>query len=179
MVGRDKLQYEAPLTQHAGVIVRTGPNTLSFSTVEALHDIYGDRKANVKKTGFTEINAALTGSRELQSINDRTIHAKRRRTINHAFSKESLRAAEEFVIKRVKIWCSRLGEGCSTSPDGWSATRDMQNWSRYLMLDILGDLCFGQSFCSIETYSNILPDLVAGAMRLQTFVSLLTLLHEF
>lgn len=37
--------------ENIGDVVRWAPNALSFRTVEALHDVYADRDANMIKTG--------------------------------------------------------------------------------------------------------------------------------
>lgn len=75
--------------QKYGDIVRTDPNTLSFRTVEALHDIYVDRKANLIETGFVEANRKINSPglpRNLYSTSNRQLHDKKRKVMSHAFS---------------------------------------------------------------------------------------------
>lgn len=48
------------------------------------------------------------------------------------------------MIEHVDRWCELLADG-SKEADGWTAPKDMGNWSDYLVFDVLLDLCFGKS----------------------------------
>lgn len=106
------------------------------------------------KTGWTNSSKTINGASTLHNEDDKKRHAIRRRLISHAFSDAALRAAEEYVLDRIRVWCYYLGgeEETREVADGkWSEAKDMGTWSTLLTLDVLGELCFGSSFRSMET----------------------------
>lgn len=119
-----------------------------FNSPSAYQSIY-NAKANVHK-GFCYI-AGRRYLHETQtwSTVDNIEHAGKRRVLNHAFSEKALRSSEAFIIQHVDRWCELLFRTDGAS-EGWSKPRDMAHMCDYLILDILGDLCFGKSFDSKE-----------------------------
>ena len=78
-------------------------------------------------------------------------HARKRQVLSHAFTNRALQSAEEFVIQHVDRWCELLLGG---SGHDWSEPRNTSEWIDTLMMDILGDLCFGKSFEIKEPGNN-------------------------
>lgn len=68
----------------------------------------------------------------------------------HAFSESALKSAEQYMLKPIRIWCHALLQGSSKATDGWSVVKDIGHWANLLTLDVLGELCFGQSFGATE-----------------------------
>ena len=131
--------------------MRVGPNRLSYNTVDALQDIYGDHKANVKKAGFVEALALLHGGdRNVQTINDQALYGPRRRLISHAFSEEALRSGEDYILHRIRLWCDTISSKAEAAGGGWTEKIEMQDWATVLTVDILGELCFGTAFGATE-----------------------------
>jgi cytochrome P450 len=146
----ETLHVDIPLP--AGPVVRTSPNTLSFSSPAALQQIYASKAANVRKSKFYEI---LDGGSTTHTEIDKKKHAARRRVLSHAFSDAAQRAAEEFVVSNVRKFVQLLGPASDSSngnvsPD-WSPPRDMTEWCNWLAYDIMGDLVFGKSYNCLET----------------------------
>lgn len=83
------------------------------------------------------------------------MHARKRRVINAAFSDKALRTADEISIRHINRWCELLG-GCSESKEEtkWTESKNMTEWSDYLILDILTELSFGKSFETKEPGEN-------------------------
>ena len=73
---------------------------------------------------------------------DNAKHARKRRILNYFFSENAMRFAEKFAIQHVDLWCEPLGENAEKE---WSKPRDMATWANYLVFNILGNLCFGNS----------------------------------
>ena len=147
----------------AGSIVRTSPNTLSFSSPVALYEIYGSNAANVRKSKFYE---TFDGGSTTHTEIDKEKHSARRRVLSHAFSDVALRAAEEYVVVNVRKFIGLLGpetdepsahvsqdagerEADVTDKD-WSPSRDMTEWCNWLAYDIMGNLIFGKSYNCLE-----------------------------
>ena len=150
-------------------MVRVGPNRLSFRTKEALRDIYIDRKANLIKAGLSNVVPELAGSTQLQHIKDRSLANSRRRQVGHALSEDAIRSAEPFIIEHIRDWFEKLAVG--SDQDGWSKTRNMKDWTQYLMVDILGSLAFGASFHAMEKENSALADSLDEAFKLCMKVS--------
>ncbi|KAK5688090.1 hypothetical protein LTS10_000068 [Elasticomyces elasticus] len=140
-----------------GSIVRTSPNTLSYSSPTALHQIYGSNTANVRKSKFYEV---LDGGSTTHTEIDKEKHSARRRVLSHAFSDAALRTAEEYVVSNVRKFVELLGpdsnglsgeNAAMTTDKNWSPSRDMTEWSNWLAYDIMGNLVFGKSYSCLET----------------------------
>lgn len=75
-------------------------------------------------------------------------HARQRRILAHAFSDKALREQEYILLRYIDLLICRLKEHIKS--DGASATVDIRHWYNYTTFDIIGDLCFGESFHSLE-----------------------------
>jgi cytochrome P450 len=163
-----------------GDIVRDGPNHLSFRSLEGIYDIY-DRKANVVKGGgMTEASEQINRPPNTHSITNRELHAKRRRLLANAFSENALRNLEPFIVDTVQKWINALAspQGSSSESKGWTEPKDMGVWSSNLTLDVLGELCFGNSFSAIEKGSSWVPELLMGSTKLAAMLAVIPI-REF
>jgi cytochrome P450 len=163
-------QYQ--LHQKYGNVVRVAPNVLLFGTASAAHEIY-DRKANVIKTGWTDVSLEINPSKSTHVMNDRVAHAKRRRMLANCFSESALRSQEYLIIDRIKAWCGVMAESTSTKAEnkGWGQARDMSLWANNLTLDVLGELCFGKTFGAIEAGTHMAGELLLSSASMNTAVS--------
>ena len=157
------------LHEKYGDVVRIAPDTLAFRSAKAVHDIY-DRKANVIKTGFTDASLATNPHYHTQSLNDRQLHAKRRRLLANAFSEKALQNLEPFIIDRVQAFCNIMGEAKtvadpvpSEKDTNWSKARDISDWANNLTLDILGELCFGKTFGALEAGGHMAAEFLLSS----------------
>lgn len=133
-----------------GEVVRYRPDGLLFSTSQAHRDIF-NAKANVKRAQLYDIMTRNKNDISTITGTDPELHARKRRVLNTVFSEKSLRSMEPFLVKHVSRWCALLVDG-----DGsiWSAPRKMSEICDYLVLDLLCDLCFGQSVDTKEPREN-------------------------
>ena len=63
------------LHEKYGDVVRVAPDSLAFRSSKAVHEIY-NRKANVIKTGWTDVSLAINPTISTHSLSDRPLHAK-------------------------------------------------------------------------------------------------------
>lgn len=152
-----------------GPIVRYAPDCLSFASVEAVYDIY-DKKANVIKTGFTETSSRTQYEPTMQTMSDRVGHAQRRRIMANAFSESAIRNLEPLIIDTVNNWLRAIGDLRDTHTDtkGWTKPINMSTWSTNLTMDVLGELCFGQSFDAIKNGHYWMADVLLSSARFTT-----------
>ncbi|KAL9034833.1 MAG: hypothetical protein Q9214_006863, partial [Letrouitia sp. 1 TL-2023] len=87
----------------------------------------------------------------------------KRKTFNTAFTDKSVRSAGVFIIKNADRWHELL-----TTDDDWSAPTNLTKQIDHLIFDILGDLCFGQSFDTINPGENafqMIPAAIVSYMK--------------
>ncbi|PSN63626.1 pisatin demethylase [Corynespora cassiicola Philippines] len=142
MKGRIAFDYKT-LHEHYGPVVRVMPNELSFNTAKAWDDIYGHRVGmqNMDKdpihVGAVE---AIPGATNLTMAPD-SAHARQRRALAHAFSKQALLEQEPILRDYVDLFVKRLRE---MAHRGEAA--NMVSWYNFCTFDIIGDLSFGEPF---------------------------------
>ena len=140
--GRISFDYKVWHDQY-GPVVRVMPNELSFNTAKAWEDIYGHRVGlpNMDKdpihVGAVE---AIPGATNLTMAPD-AHHARQRRALAHAFSKQALLEQEPILKGYVNLFVQRLRE---MAHRGEAA--NMVSWFNFCTFDIIGDLSFGEPF---------------------------------
>ena len=142
-----------------GDVVRYGPNSISFNSAIALQDIYGV-KANVRKSDFYTAFPASKGAWSTHSAIDKNLHARKRRVLSHGFSDAALRGLQPHILHSIRKFCNTIGEvpaGANKSmitTEDWSAAKDLAEWINYMSYDVLGDICYGKSFETLEKEEN-------------------------
>lgn len=135
-----------------GPVVRVMPNELSFNTAKAWEDIYGHRvgMANMDKdpihVGAVE---AIPGATNLTMAPD-LHHARQRRALAHAFSKQALLEQEPILKGYVNLFVKRLRE---MAHRGEAA--NMVSWYNFCTFDIIGDLSFGEPFGCLQEGTSL------------------------
>lgn len=144
-----------------------------LNTPQAYKKIFGAR-GNVRKGDYYKV-----WPRNVQSINTWnsttvSVHARKRRVLNYAFSEAALRDAEVFLHSNIDRWIELLGE-LPTKDGKWSESLDMCDWMNWLVFDILGDLCFGKCFDMKEPGSDLrhIPEVMVSFLELFHPVSML------
>lgn len=99
----------------------------------------------------------------LSAISD-DVHARKKRVLSQAFSDKAIKSTEEYTLIHIRRFCEKLS---STSEP-----LDMASWCTFLTGDVLGEVCFGNSFNMLtESKNRRLMDLIAGTARLALIVS--------
>lgn len=159
-----------------------------------MHQIYGSRAINVRKSKFYETLDAGPGGATTHTEIDKERHAARRRILNHAFSEAALRETESFVIDNVSKFIKLIGPdgGVTTSEakppfkdpekskgsdskndESWSTPRNMSDWFNWMAYDIMGNLVFGKSYNCLESEEHReMPRLITEGTKFGYWVSL-------
>lgn len=132
---------------------RAAPNLVVFNSPDAYNSIFS-HKANVKRSKFYDV-----WSRNVDDINtlmtsDMDLHARKRRLLNLAFTDRSVKAAGPFMSMHTDRWDQLLLNSAGKTDKEWSHPRDMTTWAKYLVFDILMDLCFGATMNTKEPGDN-------------------------
>jgi cytochrome P450 len=75
-------------------------------------------------------------------------HARMRKLLSHAFSDAALRQQESIMTEYFDLLVQRLKEKVDVSDAG---EVDLTQWYNFLTFDIIGDMCFGESFEALES----------------------------
>ena len=147
------------LHQTYGKIVRYGPNSISINSNTALQDIYGF-KSNVRKADFYLAFPAAKGAFSTHSAIDKAMHARKRRVLAQAFSDSAMRGLQPHILSVIRTFTHAIADFyggnrlVEKAKGGWSTPRDMAQWTNYMSYDILGDICYGESFETLERPDN-------------------------
>lgn len=148
--------------QKYGPIVRWGPNSISINSVAGLKEIngHGANARNVQKSEFYKAFPAVKGVHNTHNAIDKSVHGRKRRVLSAAFSDNALKGLESLVLKNVDVFfgeierrmtAGKLGElkeedGVFTDTKTGKKGLDMGEMVSWLTFDVMGNLCFGQSF---------------------------------
>ncbi|PMD59449.1 cytochrome P450 [Hyaloscypha bicolor E] len=152
------------LHEKYGPVVRLAPNELSYTTVDAWHDIYTrlpDRSQLKKDLSFAASGASKAGENGPMLELDDEQHARLRRNMSHAFSNANLREQEPIIMKytnqSIDLLKSQAGEPV-----------DLSEIFNFLTFDIAGDMVFGDSFncltsATLHPWINFIFARISGA----------------
>jgi hypothetical protein len=152
---------------------------VSINTNTALRAIY-NRKANVQKSRYYSIFSHYFRAPSVLTTITAKGHGRKRRIISQGLSDEAIAAMEDHVLKHVRKFCDKLlrpvifESGISVNhvsedlKGPWSQAKDMSRWASYLTFDIMGDLCFSNTFNMLDSSENhyMLDVLPAGVQGL-------------
>jgi len=133
-----------------GVVVRVHPDELSFIGSSAWQDIYMARPQLPKPTfGVLE---TPNGAPSIGTIPDPETHGKQRKIISYAFSERALREQEYILQRYSDLLITRLHDQIKEGKGVQEV--NICDWYNFTTFDVLGDLCFGDSFHCLEKGDN-------------------------
>lgn len=97
-----------------------------------------------------------------------------RKLLSHAFSDTALRQQEDILTKYFELFVTKIQERIDSNPNATSppsATLDLSKWYNFQTFDIIGDMCFGESFGATEKgeYNPWMANLFAGVKYARLF----------
>lgn len=116
-------------------VVRVGPNTISFSTPDAIKAIYGHNTSCVK--GGTYVTAAGAHP-SLLDVVDKEDHARKRRILSHAFATRNLEQWEFKVTDKVQKLIAQFDRICRENEN--TGTVDFRKWSNLFTIEAITDI---------------------------------------
>ncbi|KAI0180776.1 cytochrome P450-like protein [Hypoxylon sp. FL1284] len=155
MVG-DRHIHFLEMHKRYGPVFRFGPNRLVVNTTEALQKIYGVKAYTRKSKWYDIFNSVFDGDDTHSTVHQST-HLKKKKVVATALSDSSLKHLEERLLRNISKFLDRVGDSDtlpSSEIGGWSSPKNMAKWSNFLTFDILGDICFSNSFQTLDTPDN-------------------------
>ncbi|KAI4866801.1 cytochrome P450 [Hypoxylon rubiginosum] len=141
LLSGSKARYVHSLHEKYGPIVRLGPNDVDISDVNGAREIHKVRSKYLKDPGFY-----VGGNvRSLFSALDPAFHAQRKRTIDRCFAEASMVDFEPAVVEKAHLAISQMQQDMDSK-----GCTDILLWWTLFAMDVIGDLCFGESFHMLE-----------------------------
>ncbi|KAI1499232.1 cytochrome P450 [Biscogniauxia marginata] len=122
--------------QKYGPAVRIGPNRLVFNSVKALHDIYDNER--IVKSHVYLVTLGFTGTINIFSAIDKTVHRSKRKLIGAAVSERAMREFEPTMVEQIDIFLKLILESSQAS-----LPVNMSDRCKHLTMDVIGLLAFG------------------------------------
>ncbi|KAI0865170.1 benzoate 4-monooxygenase cytochrome P450 [Xylaria cubensis] len=137
-----------------GPVVRIGPNTVSFSSAEALYTIHGSRQAYPKSDFYKPTSALFEGTPlfNLFSIQDIDYHASLKRRVGVLYTKGAVQMLEPKVDDCLNLFIEKVIAQISHKK---SALLDISMWVHFFALDCLGELNVSRKFGFLEAGRDI------------------------
>ena len=132
---------------HAGgkPIIRIGPNSLSFSSPQAIKDIYGHGTSCVKDQQYV----VTSGSHfHVADVVDKQEHGRKRKVLASAYALKNLEDWEFKVSDKVERMIRQFDARC-----GQHTCIDFRLWSNYFTLDAISDIGLSQSLGFLDAGS--------------------------
>ncbi|OGM41477.1 hypothetical protein ABOM_010074, partial [Aspergillus bombycis] len=128
-----------------GSLVRTGPNEVSTSNLDAIQLIYGPASKFHKSDWYS----VWQGRRKFDLFPERDakVHAAQRRLVNSVYCMSGLKEPVPYLDDVLNVYLVRLSQ---------TDTRciDMSYWVQLFAFDVIGELTFSKRFGFIDTASD-------------------------
>jgi hypothetical protein len=152
---RSKKLYEMHKTHP---VIRIGPNSLSYGSVNAIKDIYG-HNSRCTKDVFYE---ALSGSHfHLADVVDKSEHARKRKMMSSADALKNLEGWEYKVADKTARFIKACDTHCTTPlPEGHvlpkpqDVTFDYRAYSNFFTLDAIADIGLSERLGFLDAGSD-------------------------
>ena len=128
--------------QKLGKIVRVGPNHVSFTSRQAVKDIYGHGTQAQKDKFYI----SFTGTHESSlDVTDRQAHGEKRKRLAAAFAQKRIADMEHLVVADVQKLLARFDRAASEDE-----VINVRWYINMLLFDLTGSLVFSQSLGCVE-----------------------------
>ncbi|KAK3704715.1 hypothetical protein LTR37_013689 [Vermiconidia calcicola] len=116
-------------------VVRTGPNSLSFSDARAIKDVYGHATKCIKDDFYAIQKGTHT---HLADVVDKKEHARKRKVLSSAYALKNLEEWEFKVADKVERMIAQFDK--RVSEPGKEVVIDYRPWTNYFTLDAISDI---------------------------------------
>ncbi|EEP75422.1 predicted protein [Uncinocarpus reesii 1704] len=125
-------------------VIRIGPNSLSFGTVDSIKAIYGHNSPTTKDKQY--VNASGTHF-HLADVVDKKEHARKRKVLASAFAAKNLEDWEYKVGEKVSRLIDQFDKYVEESAEG---PLNYRSWTNLYTIDCLVDICLSTQLHCIE-----------------------------
>ena len=131
-------------------VIRTGPNSVSFSDMRAIKDIYGHSTRCTKDEQYV----VLSGTHfHLADVVDKAEHARKRKVLSSAYALKNLEEWEFKVADKVERMIAQFDKRCSEP--GKEVVIDYRPWANYFTLDAISDIGLSSTLSFLDQGSDL------------------------
>lgn len=127
-------------TKYNSQFIRYGPDKLSTTAEDAIPLLYQKGGRAFPKTEFYDAYGAASNP-NVFGMRDEAQHSVRRRHMSHSFSMASVKDMEPYLEANLRILTSKIA---ALAREG--QVFDLKRVLHFYVIDVLGELAFGQSF---------------------------------
>lgn len=127
------------LHEKYGTFVRYGPDKISVTEEEAVAVIYQKGGRAFVKTEFYDAYGAAVPN--IFGMRDEDAHSMRRRSMSHSFSLTYIKHLEQYLDLNLGLLTNKIQHYCDHNE-----AFDLKRSIHFYVIDVLGELAFGQSF---------------------------------
>lgn len=151
-----------------GDVVRIGPNELSYTNSQIWKEVYGSQKPGQGQMQKDPLHYQKHDKTPSLHVSNDADHTRMRKLISHAFSDKALRDQEPLMQSYTDSFVQRMGERAKSGE-----SINIRQWYYWLLFDVFGDLCFGESFgCLREQKSHPWIDIISEATQAFAYIGL-------
>ncbi|KAB8204508.1 Cytochrome P450 [Aspergillus parasiticus SU-1] len=135
-------------------IIRTGPATISFGSVEAINDIYGHGTPCLK---YETYQMTAGSHSNILNVIDRDEHSRKRRMLSNAFATRNLEQWEFKISDKVERLLKQLDQRCTPvlSEVNPAAAQDFniewRLWSNLFTIEAIADIALSENLGMLES----------------------------
>lgn len=130
-------------------VIRTGPNSLSYSDPKAIRDIYGHNTKCIKDEQYS----MTSGSHfHLADVVDKHEHARKRKVLSSAYALKNLEEWEFKVADKVERMIAQFDKRCTDA--GHDEIVEYRSWTNFFSLDAIADIGLSKRLGFIDNGSD-------------------------
>lgn len=145
----NRMKYVHALHERYGPIVRVSPDEVDICDLAAVKEIHRIGTPFIKPYAFYR-TLTSPDMENLFNTSDVKFHSARRRLFSSPASDTELHKSEALIDARVKLAIEKMRAEMKTA----SSAVDVFQWWIFMTTDIIGELCFGDSFRMLEHGRN-------------------------
>lgn len=161
-----------------GPVVRIQPNHLSFTSPQAVTDIYSFQSGMMKDEHYETFSGedfSGKNERSITNTRDRLVHARKRKFLSSAFAQRNVVNFDSIVHAVILQLTSRFDSFCDNGPPAYPGSPkpgflNLYKWINLFTYDAIGEIAFGQSFGFLEMGDDLATAETGDGKQYQTHV---------
>lgn len=131
--------YQIPIHQKYGPIVRLAPNHIQVAEAAEIETIYGPKQNFIKSNFYLPFNAKISPRPDNFAAIDDKVHSDRRRTVAHIYTQAAVLQYEPCVDRIIGLFDHQM-DIFSESGEVF----DIALWLRRYTFDVVGEIFYGR-----------------------------------
>ncbi|TVY66653.1 Benzoate 4-monooxygenase [Fusarium oxysporum f. sp. cubense] len=141
-------------------VIRTGPNALSYGTVQAIKDIYGHGSGCIKG----ELYEVLAGTHfHITDVVDKYEHQRKRKAVSAAYALKNMENWEFKVADKTERFIRACDKACTAPlkkdmiPNPEDLTFDYRAYTNFFSIDAIADIALSEHLHLLDRGNDVVP----------------------